>query len=77
MRPIPLYWTEILAKMWHMDNKKYMYIFSQKLAGYLMMHGFKLLRINHNLDDDTKNVFVFKNTKMIKDAMNKYKYSTD
>ena len=56
-----------------MNTKKYMYIFSQKLAGHLMMCGFKLLRINHNLDDTTKNVFVFRNTLKINKEISNYK----
>lgn len=60
-----------------MNNKKYMYIFSQKLAGYLMIRGFKLLRVNHNLDDNSKNVFIFFDTPEIKKAMYDYKtYNT-
>lgn len=56
-----------------MKNKEYKYIFSQRLAGYLMLQGFRILRINHNLNDDYRNVFVFHNSKEITQAMIDYK----
>lgn len=56
-----------------MKNKEYKYIFSQRLAGYLMLQGFRILRINHNLNDDYKNVFVFNNSPEITQAMIDYK----
>jgi hypothetical protein len=51
---------------------KYRYIFSQRLAGYLMQKGFILLRLNKNLDDPTKNVFLFKDSKEIESAIQEY-----
>lgn len=55
------------------ETNKYQYIFSMKLAGILMTKGFKLLRINHNLDHDTKDVYVFDWSEEIQKEINNYK----
>ena len=55
-----------------MDNKKFKYIFSLRLAGYLMINGFRILRINHNLERNGKDVYVFENSEEICRAMEKY-----
>ena len=41
------------------DEKKYEYVKSLRLAGWLMYHGFRILRINHNLEVKGKDVYVF------------------
>lgn len=48
-----------------MNKKNYQYIFSLKLAGHLMMNGCKLLRLNHHLSGNGKDVFVFKKTNKV------------
>ena len=53
-------------------NKKFKYIFSLKLAGYLMMNGFRILRINHNLQKQGKDVYVFEDSEEICKTMEKY-----
>ena len=53
-------------------NKKFKYIFSLRLAGYLMMNGFRIIRINHNLQKQGKDVYVFENSEEICMAMEKY-----
>ena len=55
-----------------MEDKKFKYIFSLKLAGFLMMNGFRILRINHNLQKIGKDVYVFEDSKELCDAMEKY-----
>lgn len=40
-------------------EQKYEYVKSLRLAGYLMMNGFRILRINHNLKVKGKDVYVF------------------
>ena len=55
-----------------MEYKKFKYIFSLRLAGYLMMNGFRILRINHNLQKLNKDVYVFEDSKGICKAMEKY-----
>ena len=55
-----------------MEDKKFKYIFSLRLAGYLMMSGFRILRINHNLQKSGKDVYVFENSEEICKAMEKY-----
>lgn len=54
-------------------EKKFKYIFSLRLAGYLMMNGFRILRINHNLQKLGKDVYVFEDSEEICKAMEKYK----
>ena len=51
---------------------KYRYIFKQRLAGYLMQRGFVLLRMNTNLDDNYKHVFLFKDSPAISKAIAEY-----
>ena len=53
-------------------EKKFKYIFSLRLAGYLMMNGFRILRINHNLQRFDKDVYVFEDSEEICKAMEKY-----
>ena len=52
---------------------KYRYVFSQRLAGYLMQKGFVLLRMNINLDDNYKHVFLFNDSPAISLAISEYK----
>lgn len=53
-------------------EKKFKYIFSLRLAGYLMMNGFRIIRINHNLQKHGKDVYVFEDSKEICKAMEEY-----
>lgn len=55
-----------------MEDKKFKYIFSLRLAGFLMMNGFRILRINHNLQKKDKDVYVFENSKELCKTMEKY-----
>ena len=55
-----------------MEDKKFKYIFSLKLAGFLMMNGFRILRINHNLQKKDKDVYVFENSNELCKMMEKY-----
>lgn len=55
-----------------MKEQKFKYIFSLRLAGYLMMNGYRILRINHNLQKDNKDVYVFKDENNIDKAMEEY-----
>ena len=54
-----------------MEDKKFKYIFSLRLAGFLMMNGFRILRINHNLQKRDKDVYVFENSKELCKTMEK------
>lgn len=58
-----------------MDKKdnKYMQIFSQRLAGYLMLNGFVLGNMRPDNKGGGKNVFFFKNTPEIRSAIDEYK----
>ena len=57
-----------------MENyKTYKQIFSLRLAGYLMMNGFPIKRIHHNLRVKNKDVYLFEDTPELLQAMLKYK----
>lgn len=45
-------------------------IYSQRCAGFLMQRGFPLLDIN--IGKDGRNIFLFKNTKALRDAMDRW-----
>lgn len=53
-------------------EERFKYIFSLKLAGYLMMHGQRIIRINHNLDVEEKDVYVFYDTPELCRLMTEY-----
>ena len=55
-----------------MEDKKFKYFFSLRLAGFLMMNGFRILRINHNLQKKDKDVYVFENSKELCKTVEKY-----
>lgn len=55
-----------------MKEEKFKYIFSLKLAGYLMMNGQRIIRINHNLNIKDKDVYVFINTPELCQLMSEY-----
>ncbi len=46
-------------------------IYSQRLAGYLMLHGFVLIRLLAN-ETDNRNRFLFANTPALKDCIDKW-----
>ena len=55
-----------------MKEEKFKYIFSLKLAGYCMMHGQRIIRINHNLNVSNKDVYVFVDTPELSQLMSEY-----
>ena len=55
-----------------MKEQKFKYIFSLKLAGYLMMNGQRIMRINHNLNVLDKDVYVFIDTPELCQLMSEY-----
>ena len=55
-----------------MKEEKFKYIFSLKLAGYLMMNGQRIVRINHNLNVSDKDVYVFVDTPELCQLMSEY-----
>ena len=50
-----------------------LHIFNQRLAGYLMLKGYKLEYIEPNRNNDNYNMFCFENSPQIKKAMENYK----
>ena len=55
-----------------MKEQKFKYIFSLKLAGFLMMNGQRIIRINHNLNVSDKDVYVFVDTPELCRLMSEY-----
>ena len=55
-----------------MSKEKFKYIFSLKLAGYLMMNSQRIIRINHNLNVPDKDVYVFIDTPELCRLMSEY-----
>ena len=56
-----------------MNNlKKYEYVKSLRLAGWLMLNGFKILRINHNLEVKGKDIYVFEQSERLSDCIIEY-----
>lgn len=55
-----------------MKEKKYEYVKSLRLAGWLMYHGFRILRINHNLEVKGKDVYVFEQSDRLSDCIFEY-----
>ena len=54
------------------NRKKYEYVKSLKLAGWLMQNGFRILRINHNLEVKGKDVYVFEQSEKLSDYIFEY-----
>ena len=55
-----------------MKEEKFKYIFSLKLAGFLMQNGQRIIRINHNLNMPNKDVYVFVDTPELCQLMSEY-----
>jgi len=54
-------------------NKEYI-VFSLKLAGYLMMNGFVLKRVEKsNRENSTLNVYIFNDSENIRSVSDRYK----
>lgn len=53
-------------------QEKFKYIFSLRMAGWLMMNGQRIIRINHNLNVPHKDVYVFVDTPELCQLMEKY-----
>lgn len=47
-------------------------IYSQRLAGYLMQRGFVLARMDKNDRYPNRNIFIFKDTALLSDAIENY-----
>lgn len=47
-------------------------VYSQKLAGQLMIKGFRLVDIDRNYRYPSKNVFLFDNTDVLRKAIKEY-----
>ena len=54
------------------EIKKYEYVKSLRLAGWLMYHGHRILRINHNLDVKRKDIYVFEQSDKLSDCIFEY-----
>ena len=54
------------------EIKKYEYVKSLRLAGWLMFHGFRILRINHNLEVKGKDIYIFEQSDKLSDCIFEY-----
>jgi hypothetical protein len=63
-----LMWKGMKVQM----EEKFKYIFSLKLAGFLMQNGQRIIRINHNLNVPDKDVYVFIDTPELCQLMSEY-----
>ena len=54
------------------EGKKYEYVKSLRLAGWLMLNGFRILRINHNLKVEGKDIYVFEQSEKLSDYIFEY-----
>lgn len=55
-----------------MDMEKDYVVFSQRMAGFLMMNGCRLLRINNDYKTPTKFVYYFPNTDYVHNIVQQY-----
>lgn len=55
------------------NETKTIVIYSQRLAGFLMQRGFVLVDLIKNKYKENKNVFVFNDSLLLRDAIDKYK----
>ena len=55
------------------NYKMYKQIFSLRLAGFLMLNGFRIKRIHHNLKETDRDVYLFDDTPELEKAMLEYK----
>lgn len=55
-----------------MDEHKYRFIFSQKLAGLLMYKGFVLKDFRKDKANPKKNLFVFNESQALRDVLSSY-----
>lgn len=53
------------------NNTHYYTIFNQRLAGFLMLHGFPLIRLAPNWSN-SKNGYIFKDSSALYDYINLY-----
>ena len=54
-------------------KEKYKCIYNPQVAGYLMMNGMHLKRIERNLDRPWTNVYLFEDKNEIEELIDKYK----
>lgn len=54
-------------------KQKFMAVFSLRMAGYLMMHGFVLMNMKDHYDGSGKKVYYFINSPELVKVMNEYK----
>lgn len=47
--------------------------FSQKLAGFLLNNGFSIVGVKSDLKKTGRNIYLFQDSELLKEAVNKYK----
>lgn len=58
-------------------KSEYFDVFNQKLAGYLMMNGFVLIKTRPDIKGSGRNVFVFYNTPALRTVIDNYMIQND
>ena len=54
-------------------KQKFMVVYSLRMAGYLMMHGFVLMDLREHIDGSGKKVFYFIKSPELEKVMEEYK----
>lgn len=54
-------------------EEKYKCIYNMRLAGFLMMNGMRILRVDKNFSRPWRKVFIFENSKDIEKLIETYK----
>lgn len=54
-------------------KQKFVTVFSLRMAGYLMMHGFVLMDMRDHIDGTGKKVFYFIKSRELEKTMEEYK----
>ena len=65
-----------VAQETNVEEKENYVVFSQRLAGFLMLKGFRLVRTERNMKFEKKNVFIFKKSDELEEAIDEYKNGT-
>lgn len=60
-------------QMKEQEEKRGFTVFSQRMAGFAMMNGCKLIKFRPDYYDNTKNVYIFYDGPKLQEAIKEYK----
>ena len=52
-------------------------VYNMKLAGFLMLNGFRIYRIEHDLKHPGRDVYIFKDTPQLQKQIEIYKFNKE